>query len=370
MSTPNDTRLLADTHDDDPYGPDEMGVELAGGPAAVAATLSELRAAHPALPGELARAPRILLVGTGASLAMARCAQVLWRVHDAATGCPRSVETAEATELLLGPLAREATRGGSVVVAVSKSGKSPETLAVARSAQAAGLRVVSVTAVPSSPLAGLADAAVVTPIGEEHGAATKSELAALAALLALGGVIPTDVGTVDELHSLLAAAVSHPAPAMALGARLARARRIWVVGFGSAAPLAEALALLWHEKARTPAFATTPSGFRHGLVEASDRDDAVVAFDCDAPSPDRGAYLRLFAAECASVGLLLAWLAADEYPGKRIALSGSNPAARALESLLRAQQLARAAAHAGGTYVDGFRVLRTHARPSQPVPGW
>ena len=76
---------------------------------------------------------------------------------------------------------------GDVVVAISKTGTSPETFAAARDAAEEGCAVVAVTADLALPLASVAALVVPTPIGEEGGASTRSATAALAALFAISG---------------------------------------------------------------------------------------------------------------------------------------------------------------------------------------
>ena len=48
-----------------------------------------------------------------------------------------------------------------------------------------------------------------------------------------------------------------------------------------------------------------------------------------------------------------------ERRGISLPLRGTTVAERLLEAVLRAQQLTHAAAHAAGTYVDGFTLLRS-----------
>jgi fructoselysine-6-P-deglycase FrlB-like protein len=228
----------------------------------------------------------------------------------------------------------------------------------------AGAWVIAITSDGRSPLARAASDVVVTLIGEEHGAATKSETAALAALLALGGVIASDAGAADRVASVLSDTVAAESGIAAAGAAVGAARRIWTVGFGASRGVAEALALLLHEKDQIPAVAGTPSGFRHGLVEASAAGDSVVVIECGHEDRLLARYLDRLADEGQRVGLNTVWLAGRDRVGLNIPLRGSTQAERALEAVVRAQQLAHAAAHAAGTYTDGFRVLRAIVVPA------
>jgi len=348
-----------------PVEPDEMATEIAGGPEAVEATLIALHDNHAGLVGEVSAARDVVLVGTGASLAMVRCAAPLWRAHDLSTGARRQLTVLEGSELAFGSYAGGLDRDALIVVAVSKSGSGPEIRSAVDLAKSAGRRVVVVTAVEHSALAAAAEHTVVTPIGEEQGAATKSALGALAALLALGGVLDTEPQSVARLRSLLTRARADEQAAYALGTSVGDARRVWVVGFGSGYGVADALGLLLHEKAQLAAISTTPSAFRHGLVEASARGDAVVAVACDAASPVVESYLDRLGYECGLLGIRTGWITAAGRDGEWVPLQGDTPAAQTLEAVLRAQQVAHIAAHRAGTYVDGFKVLRTFVSPGE-----
>jgi fructoselysine-6-P-deglycase FrlB-like protein len=147
--------------------------------------------------------------------------------------------------------------------------------------------------------------------------------------------------------------------AAALGPLFALADRLWIVGFGSATGLTASAGLLWHEKAHRPAVTTSVSEFRLGPVEADRPEDAVLLLDVDPPVTARTGYLDLLRDELGRFGVPLVTLAPNaptKQPGIRLGLEAGGPAA--LETLLRLQQLARATAHAAGTYQDGSRILR------------
>ena len=354
-----------------------MGRELAEGPAAVAATLETIRSEQPVLDGILAGAERLVLLGTGASLAMARAAVPSWRAAEQAAARrggarartevrsrPRDVLVRESTEAVFGGVDGDAFRPGDAVVAISQSGSSPETLAAARLAVRSGASLVGVTAHAGSPLAAAAHRAVTLPIGEEHGAATKSELATLAALLALGGGLPTDPPTGASLGAWLAGIARSWEAVLPAVACLAGARRTWIVGLGATAGLAHAGALLWHEKAHRQAVGSTLSEFRHGLVESVGPRDAVLLLVPRPCTHDLSGYLDLLAGEVATLGAALVRVEDDgitlgDADGEgRDRRADAEADANLLGQTLRLQQLARGTAHAGGTYVDGFRVLR------------
>ena len=353
-----------------PDGPDEMGRELAEGPEAVAATLRLLADQLPELQADLAASRRLVLVGTGASLAMARAAAPAWRSRERAGPHPRAVLVRESTEAVFGGVDGDAFRPRDLVVAISQSGSSPETLAAARLALAADARVLAVTAHAASPLAAVAAYTVVLPIDEERGAATKSELATLAALLALAGDPTTDPSEVASIRAWLSSVVESWEAVLPAVTRLSRARRTWIMGLGPTAGLAHAGSLLWHEKAHRQAVGTTFSEFRHGQVEAVGPQDAALLIAPRPCSSGLADYLELLIRELGQLGATVVWL--DTGAAERPAPAGAEPvrspsspapgpssaAVSLLGATLRLQQIARGMAHASGTYVDGFRVLR------------
>ncbi len=342
-----------------PDGPDEMGRELAEGPAAVEGALAAVEHAAPLLAALFDQVRRTVLVGTGASLAVARTAAPSWRKRDREQGRDRALVIRESTAAVLGDADGEAFLPTDLVVAISQSGSSPETVAAARRAAAIGCHVVAVSATAASPLCEVARLAVVTPSGHEGGAATKSALAALAVLLAIRGVVATDAAFRAALAGRLRDVVADWPSAAALGPLLGDAERLWILGLGSAAGLTASAGLLWHEKAHRPAVAISVSEFRHGPVEAARPGDAVLLLDVDPPVTARTGYLELLRDELGRLGVPMVTLAPDapaDQPGVRLGLAPGGPAA--LEALLRLQQLARATAHAAGAYQDGFRVLR------------
>lgn len=343
-----------------PDGPDEMGREMAEGPAAVEGSLEEVERLEAEIESVLTPSTRVVIVGTGASLAMARIAEPAWRQAG------RIIVVRQSTEAALG-IDGHTFRADDAVVAISQSGGSPETVSAARLARSSGCRVLALTAGPSSELARLGDVAVVTPSGHEDGAATKSELAALSVLFAMIGALPTHSDARRSIGASLETTVTDWEAAARLGPVLAAAERTWLVGLGMGGAIAGAAGLLWHEKVHRPAFPTTVSEFRHGPVEAAGPDDAVVLVDVDPGSAARQLYLDLLRSELGAIGTALVEvspLASGGSAGVRVA-ADAGPLA-ALEALLRMQQLARATAHAAGTYQDGFRILRAIVGAAPP----
>jgi fructoselysine-6-P-deglycase FrlB-like protein len=340
-------------------GPDEMGREIAGGPEAVGATLAEVERLEPELTPVLHGASAVTLMGTGMSLAVAAAAAPAWRRTPGAAGRNRGITVRESTAAALGSDDGRLWRPGELVVAISKSGTSPETVAAARRAVAAGATLMTVTAVPDSPLAGLASAVVPTPIGEENGAGTMSGLAALSALLGMAGAVACAAEPRAELAGSLHRVAADWSPMAAPAEQLAAAERTWILGFGSGIGLADAAAIMWHEKVHRVAVSRSVSEFRHGPIEAARPGDAVIVVDPDIAVPARTGYLELLGRELEAIGIRPIWLSHDSpASARRIPLHLRPGPDASLEALLRLQQLARGTAHAAGTYRDGFAILR------------
>jgi glutamine---fructose-6-phosphate transaminase (isomerizing) len=325
--------------------PDEMGRELSQGPDAVESTLAEVGRVRSGLDPLLASAGRVVLVGTGASLAVARTAAPLWRARQR-----QDLLVRQSSEIALGDLDGHRSMASDLVIAISQSGTSPETLAAARLAAGSGCRVLAITAHGEAPLSAAASHTLVAQSGDEQGASTKSALATLAALLALAGLLPADAAGAAAVAARLRTIAGSASEVEASSRLLADARHVYFIGFGPARGIAEAGALLWHEKVTRQAMATTPSELRHGPIEALGAGDAVVLIDVDGPDPRREAYLALLRAELAQLGAALV-----ELPS---ATEDEEPGGKAVAALLRVQQLAHATALAAGTYRDGFAVLR------------
>jgi RpiR family carbohydrate utilization transcriptional regulator len=124
--------------------------------------------------GLLAGADTIMVFGVGTSAAPAADAAYRWTAIGCRAHAPRDARTAQLQARLLPT--------GSVLVAVSNSGQSAETLAVADAAAAAGASIVAITSFASSPLAERATELLVAggPDLGLHMAASSSRLAHLA----------------------------------------------------------------------------------------------------------------------------------------------------------------------------------------------
>src|SRR4029077_14707969 len=155
---------------------------------------------------------------------------------------------------------------GTVMLAISQSGASPDLLAAVASARAAGARIVALVNAESSPLAQLADDLLPLHAGPERSvAATKSYIASLAALAQL-------VASWSEDHELTAALRETPALLArawqldwsAAVARLVTATNLYVIGRGIGLGVAQGAALKFKEACGLHAEALSAAELRHG----------------------------------------------------------------------------------------------------------
>ena len=92
----------------------------------------------------------------------------------------------------------------------------------------------------------------------------------------------------------------------------------------------------------------------------------MVVVEVRGDKPPLATYFDRMAIEGQRIGLTTAWIAGRDRDGLNVPLRGSTEVERALEAVVRAQQLAHAAARAAGTYMDGFRVLGKLVHTNKP----
>lgn len=155
---------------------------------------------------------------------------------------------------------------GTVLLAISQSGASPDLLAAVANAKAAGAMVVALVNVESSPLAKAADCTLPLCAGTEQSvAATKSYIASLAAIIHLVAVWSQD----EELLDALSQAPTLLERAWELDWRpavehLRTARDLYVVGRGLGLGVAQEAALKLKETCGLHAEALSAAELRHG----------------------------------------------------------------------------------------------------------
>lgn len=155
---------------------------------------------------------------------------------------------------------------GTIVLAISQSGASPDLLAAVGSARTAGAHIVALVNAEASPLAQLADDLLPLRAGSERGvAATKSYIASLAAIVHLVAHWLRDA----QLTAALAQAPELLTRAWALDwspavTHLTPARNLYVVGRGLGLAVAQEAALKLKETCGLHAEAVSAAELRHG----------------------------------------------------------------------------------------------------------
>lgn len=162
--------------------------------------------------------------------------------------------------------ASDVRRTGSVLVAISQSGRSPDLLATVESHRAAGAYVVALVNQPDSPLEKLADCFLPLCAGPELSvAATKSFVVSLAALAAIVAWWSEDEALKDALHGLPALLdQAYARDWTALVDALAPANNLLVVGRGYGLSVAQEAALKLKETCGLHAEAFSSAEVRHG----------------------------------------------------------------------------------------------------------
>ncbi|HWM65355.1 MAG TPA: SIS domain-containing protein [Steroidobacteraceae bacterium] len=174
--------------------------------------------------------------------------------------------TSSAAPSISSVYAAKADLRGTVMLAISQSGASPDLLATVASAKSAGAMIIALVNVETSPLAQAADYTIPLCAGREQSvAATKSYIAALAAIIHLVAFWSED----EELLDALAQAPAQLERAWKLDwqpalAPLEPARDLYVVGRGLGLGIAQEAALKLKETCGLHAEALSAAELRHG----------------------------------------------------------------------------------------------------------
>lgn len=254
----------------------------------------------------------ILLTGMGSSLAAARPAAS----RLAAAGMWATAS--EAGEVLHYGL--DALPSGSLVVLVSQSGRSAETVALGQRLRAAGGRhLVAVVNDPASPLASLADIVVPVHAGSEVTISTKTFIATCVALDGLAdALIGTGGGTAElalrtNLPAHLGQVAADPEIARPAASAFAGVQALVVVGRGPAFAAADYGALILKEACALPAEAMLAASFRHGSIEITGPTTGMIVIAPAGPTQSLCARLATDTARLGSPTWLLT--APDDAPG-------------------------------------------------------
>lgn len=211
---------------------------------------------------ELMRNSRhVFLTGIGASWSAAKGAAALFGQR----GFP--VYTVDAAELLYGTTIPP----DSVVIALSRSGRSSEIVQLCAKVQQADAALVGITNSPESPLATRSSVAIVIPIQLDYAISVNT----YSTLLTAGAVLASfDTPAFDQTCSAFLAALPEVEKSMGAwseaivnSAWLEPERNYYFLARGPSVASCHEARLLWEEGAKAPATAMTSSGFRHGPQE-------------------------------------------------------------------------------------------------------
>lgn len=203
---------------------------------------------------------------------------------------------------------------GTLYIAISQSGKSPDLLASVRQAKEAGALTLALVNVEDSPLASLADIVIPLRAGEEKSvAATKSWLATLSATLQLTAAWSGDQALQQAAEDLPAALANawqkdwHTAVET-----LKDARNLFVIGRGIGFGAALEAALKLKETCGLHAEAFSAAEVRHGPMAIVNEGFPVIIFSQqDATLASTESLVEDFVARNAQV-----LVASEDYQGK------------------------------------------------------
>ena len=173
----------------------------------------------------------------------------------------------------------------TVVVAVSQSGETADTLAAVRLAKSLGADVVALTNAGRSAITREADLTLLTAAGPERAvAATKSYSAQAAAFLCVATVLSYDMKTVEKIReeicclpSLASKALASAGEVKALAALYGKKRSVFFIGRGPDYALAVESSLKLKEVSYVHSEGFAAGELKHGTLALIDRDALVIA---------------------------------------------------------------------------------------------
>ena len=206
-------------------------------------------------------ASHVYLTGIGASWNAALGAATLWNEQG------RPIHAVEAAELFY----FSSVPPGSVVIAISRSGRSIEIIQLLQKARESGATLIGITNSPESRLAQEAAVAIVIPTKLDYAISvnTYSTLALAAAALAKFDADDFEVSC-QALSGALASVDKDLVSwrdALADSSWLVPKATYYFLARGPSVASCNQARLLWEEGAKSPATAMTTSGFRHGPQE-------------------------------------------------------------------------------------------------------
>lgn len=259
----------------------------------------------------------------------------------------------------------------TLVIATSQSGASGEVVEATsrlREQWSSQIGILGITADETSPLAKLADLAVLLHSGSEATVSTKSYLNTLGVHHRLTGIFQQTSG--NQLDDELAAATERVAVAVedSLAAEIgpamlsAPAPRLVAVGKRDATATALYAALIMKEAAKVAAEGFVGGQFRHGPFELAGPGMTAMLYGAETRADD--ANLKRLAEDLLSVGTSVILVGDLELPQARTLSAGGTSSLQSLMTeAVVAQHLAVEVAHANGVepgaFVFGNKVTTT-----------
>jgi glucosamine--fructose-6-phosphate aminotransferase (isomerizing) len=247
---------------------------------AIGAAVEEAGRVPAAARDALAAAERIVITGAGSSYYLAQTVAAVARevLRRPVLAAPLSELILRPTGVLIGTRGSERDAGREPVVIISRSGYTSEAVTVAERMRATGHPTVAITCRQGSPLATLADVAIVSPAGDEDAIVmTRSFASMLALLLRLVAIVGGDdrlAGDLERSPDRWDEAVA----ASVVGRRLGATdwSRIVILGGGPALGIAAEWGLKLTETSQVPTSAYEPLEFRHGPISVCEPGVLVV----------------------------------------------------------------------------------------------
>jgi len=263
---------------------------------------------------------------------------------------------------------------GDLIIGITQSGETRDTLAAMRCAQEAGARVLALTNIMGSQAEREADGVLFTRAGLEIGvAATKTFTAQVAALCLLGLRLAELKGTLtkDRLTELVAAMKSLPSltaetvemcesAAMAIGAKYAHAGFFLYIGRNAGLPIALEGALKLKEIAYVPTDAYAAGEMKHGPIALLDEETPVVCVATDSPVLEKlvSNVMEVRARGAVVIGVeSVGGNALDGIAEERLSVPKAEPIIGALLAVIPLQLLSYSIARERGLNVDQPRNL-------------
>jgi len=323
-----------------------MFAEAAESAAAVAHQAERQRAARTVLAAALRRDPprAVVTLARGSSDNAATVARYLVETH-------LRLLTSSAAPSVASVYESAPDYTGTLMLAISQSGRSPDLIAAAETGKAGGTQLVALVNDESSPLAAMADTFLPLAAGPEKSvAATKSFITSVAGLIHLIADWAEDgelLAALDGLPGLLDQAWALDwTPALE---PLRTATNLYVVARGPAFGIAQEMALKIKETCGFHAEAFSAAEVRHGPMAIVEKGFPVLLLGQDDESRDSVAEL---APEFAARGALVLSAGLGDVPGIRLPALDAHPALQPLLLVQSFYRLANALAVARGRDPD------------------